>query len=517
MSLLGKKLLGSTFVADQDTNWIKIDGIALGNSSQYSYKNGKTDNIGTLLNQQILDPKVVAVLWNKTNSSYYIRSGFNINNPGDYASNEVFISYVVKLRIPWSIGVSYAVGDGVSYNGSNYKCRIPNLSQSDWSPTEAIDLWEVVNSTSTSTTTQPTTTQPTTSTPTTTQPTTSTPTTTQPTTSTPTTTQPTTSTPTTTQPTTSTPAITTPSKTVTTKFPTTSTPGSGLVVNAYVDVGLWPTIDLVSAAQESGINSFTLAFIVAGGEDGDECAIAGAQPLVGSSTFFLDQATEITNQGGQIILSFGGSSGEELAEVITDVNALVTQYQDAINVFTPKYIDFDIEGADVIHSVTDLRNQALKIIQKNNPGIQISYTLPVLQTGLTADGLYVLTSAKEYGFTFDRLNIMTMDYGASGVEMGQACIEAANATYDQLKTVGFTETSIGLINMIGQNDATGEIFTHADATTVTTFAKETPWITLLSFWSIGRDTAELSINANASPSESGVVQDVYAYSKLFLS
>src|SRR5437870_6357456 len=45
--------------------------------------------------------------------------------------------------------------------------------------------------------------------------------------------------------------------------------------------------------------------------------------------------------------------------------------------------------------------------------LNISFTLPVLPTGLTADGLNVLASAKHDGLNVDLVNIMTMDYGSS--------------------------------------------------------------------------------------------------------
>ena len=44
--------------------------------------------------------------------------------------------------------------------------------------------------------------------------------------------------------------------------------------------------------------------------------------------------------------------------------------------------------------------------------LQVWYTLPVLPTGLTGDGLYVLQSAQKYGVKVAGVNLMTMDFGA---------------------------------------------------------------------------------------------------------
>lgn len=65
------------------------------------------------------------------------------------------------------------------------------------------------------------------------------------------------------------------------------------------------------------------------------------------------------------------------------------------------------------HTSVDLRNAALRQLKANNPGLIISYTLPVLPSGLTGDGVYLLQSAKNAGFTPDVINVMAMDYGDS--------------------------------------------------------------------------------------------------------
>jgi hypothetical protein len=95
-------------------------------------------------------------------------------------------------------------------------------------------------------------------------------------------------------------------------------------------------------------------------------------------------------------------------------------------------LDFDIEGAAVQdqHSIT-LRDQALVGLKATNPDLIISYTLPALPTGLTADGLNVLASAKHDGVNIDVINIMAMDYGSwvdNGGQMGLDAINAAIAT-----------------------------------------------------------------------------------------
>lgn len=55
----------------------------------------------------------------------------------------------------------------------------------------------------------------------------------------------------------------------------------------------------------------------------------------------------------------------------------------------------------------------LPALQAANPGLTLSYTLPVLPAGLTAAGVALLANAVQRGVRVDVLNIMTMDYGDS--------------------------------------------------------------------------------------------------------
>ena len=256
------------------------------------------------------------------------------------------------------------------------------------------------------------------------------------------------------------------------------------------------------------------------------------------------QIREVRLRGGDVIVSFGGAAGQELAQVVSDEDALVSwhqaplnlqtdggrmggqlggceplgrkqwragagcswtfgvagegargearhpsqprpppcldrfslppcpqlgMYQSVIDQYRLRWIDFDIEGQAVAQPVSvDRRNRVLARLQVRgaghagpakpapcqpppmphawkfqsshgltripnpqcaeravlplpvplppqaaNPGLTLSYTLPVLPDGLTADGVRLLESAAKAGVRVDVLNIMTMDYGDS--------------------------------------------------------------------------------------------------------
>jgi hypothetical protein len=114
----------------------------------------------------------------------------------------------------------------------------------------------------------------------------------------------------------------------------------------------------------------------------------------------------------------------------------------------------------------------------------------------------------------DYVNIMTMNYGPSGIDMGQGAISAATNTHNQLVSLGIS-TKIGITPMNGQNNTAGEIFTLANADTLIAFAKANSYVGWLSFWSLGRDNGGCAGNTTASASCSGISQNTYDFTNKF--
>jgi chitinase len=272
----------------------------------------------------------------------------------------------------------------------------------------------------------------------------------------------------------------------------------------YVDMTLWPTYDLVSAARNQNVKFFTLAFVVA---DGQGNPTWGGYSVYGlGSEFDQQMRTQIAGVralGGDVLLSFGGAANRELALAITDVTALTNAYQSVIDAYQLTHIDFDIEGYAVADRASiDRRSQAIARLQQNADAagkeLEVWYTLPVLPTGLTPDGVYVLESAVRHGVRIGGVNIMAMDYGDSAApnpsgKMGDYAIQAANSLFGQLRTLyGTTRTDaelwqlVGVTPMIGLNDVTTEVFDQQEARELLAFARE-KGLGMLSFWSLARD------------------------------
>ena len=296
----------------------------------------------------------------------------------------------------------------------------------------------------------------------------------------------------------------------------------------YVDMAGWPPPNLMSIAQSNGTSLLTLAFVQST-TDG-RAAWGGYTNLTPGSSD--DQAKAIDASiaafkaaGGDVMVSFGGANGTSLAQYYYTHGGSAQQLADAYSGIVDAYglnrIDFDIEGAAVADGSSALNAQALKLFQQSHPDVEVWYTLPVLPTGLTADGVNVVDQALKAGVKLDGINVMAMDYGDSAAPpaaqtMGTYAIQSAQSTFNQMTTLfgkygqTFDWRQVGVTPMIGVNDVESEVFTVADAKALEDFARS-KGMGMLSMWSIQRDTP--GSLGHASPSASGLSDAAGSFSK----
>jgi hypothetical protein len=301
--------------------------------------------------------------------------------------------------------------------------------------------------------------------------------------------------------------------------PPSAPPASTAGFAPYVDTSLFPPFSLTAAAQKTGVKQFNLAFVVAGGggctpEWGGVTAL-GSDPVAA-------QIGALRAMGGDVRVSFGGASGSELATVCTSAAQLQAAYQQVISAYSVTKLDFDIEGAAVDNTAANTRrDQALAALQAADQGLQVSFTLPVLPSGLTSDGVAVLAGAKASGVQISAVNVMAMDYGDGAApnpsgQLGTFAIDAATATDGQVASVlGISAAAawpkIAVTPMIGVNDTSDEIFTVANAQQLVAFAhsKHLAW---LSMWSGARDQqCSGGAQPSAEPTCSSIVQSPDAF------
>ncbi len=275
---------------------------------------------------------------------------------------------------------------------------------------------------------------------------------------------------------------------------------------------------LDTAITGHGVKTFTAAFVLGSGCN----QIWGDTLPVGNDSFTDPLIRKAQSEGASVIISSGGAAGLPLAWSCTDQSAITAGYQKIIDSYGVNSLDFDIEGAAIADTAAATRNmQAMKTLKAANPSLTFSVTLPVLPSGLTADGVNIIKAAKSAGVKIDNVNIMTMDYYQGSQDMGQAAISAAEATLGQMQSVdsGYGYGNVGITPMIGVNDD-GSVFSLANAATVASWAAS-HGVGRLSFWSVNRDTACGGVAAqqvarpDASSTCSGVSQSPLAFTDAF--
>ncbi|MFE4870759.1 cellulose binding domain-containing protein [Streptomyces sp. NPDC056682] len=293
---------------------------------------------------------------------------------------------------------------------------------------------------------------------------------------------------------------------------------SGAGFAPYVDTSLYPAYDLVDTADKTGVKQFNLAFVTSGG---------GCAPLWGGVTDLpgdkvAGQIGALRAKGGDVRVSFGGASGSELGLVCKSADELAAAYGKVIDAYKLTKVDFDIEGAALPDTAANTRRaQAIAKLQQSHPGLDVSFTLPVMPEGLTQPGVDLVADAKKNGVKVSAVNVMAMDYGPSySGDMGDYAIQAATATQAQIKGVlglsdGAAWKAVAVTPMIGVNDVNVETFTVADATKLVDFAKP-KGLGWLAMWSGARDKqCSGGAKNSADPTCSSIVQEPLAFTKAF--
>ncbi|MFF2576929.1 glycoside hydrolase family 18 protein [Streptomyces goshikiensis] len=295
-------------------------------------------------------------------------------------------------------------------------------------------------------------------------------------------------------------------------------PSGGAAFAPYVDTSLYPSYDLLDTAAKTGVKEFNLAFVTSGG---------ACSPLWGGTTALdadrvASQIAALRAKGGDVRVSFGGAAGSELGLVCTSADSLAAAYGKVVDTYGLTKVDFDIEGAALPDTAANTRRaQAIAQLQKSHPGLDVSFTLPVMPEGLTQPGVDLIANARQNGVAISAVNIMAMDYGpAYSGDMGGYAIQAATATQAQIKGVlGLGDAAawkaVAVTPMIGVNDVSSEVFTVQDATQLVEFAraKGLGW---LAMWSGARDKqCPGGAKNSADPTCSSILQEPLAFTKAF--
>ncbi|MBB6145093.1 uncharacterized protein involved in high-affinity Fe2+ transport [Silvibacterium bohemicum] len=269
----------------------------------------------------------------------------------------------------------------------------------------------------------------------------------------------------------------------------------------------------------SGAKAVILAFLV---PQSNECDLAwggvnGALPddTLGSTSVGTEIAA-LQAKGITVAISSGGAGGQDGSAYCSTAAETQALYQSVIDQYHVTWLDFDLENPQTSGQPAR-RAQALAALQKANPGLVISYTLPLGTGGLNNgdNGTTDLADAKSAGLNLNIVNGMAMDFGNEGADQATEAEEGTAAEEQQVKAAGLTST-IGITVLPGTSDDDPPVyFTLANATTVLNWAKANSYVTLLSFWELNRDNGGCPGSTTDEDTCSGVSQSNYEFSSIF--
>lgn len=266
---------------------------------------------------------------------------------------------------------------------------------------------------------------------------------------------------------------------------------SALAANWYESAPYYSVLDssapdLGTVMSATGQKAFDMAFILA---DGGNCTPGwnGTDP-VSSDTQVAAVINEVRSDGGDVIVSAGGYNGTKLGQVCGTAAATAAGYQQVISTYGLHAFDFDLEEPEIENSAAiDNELGAAQILQRNNPGLFISITIPSIATGANYFGQQLIGEAKTLGFTPNDYTIMPFDGGFSGGSSQVSALEGFNSqlvsTFGWSSSVAYAHE--GFSGMNGRTDS-AEYFYQSDFQTVLSFAQSVG-LGRYTFWSVNRD------------------------------
>jgi hypothetical protein len=269
--------------------------------------------------------------------------------------------------------------------------------------------------------------------------------------------------------------------------------------------------NLSTAKSVLNLKAATSAFVISEGT---------SDKIWGVVTSSIPDMKNFVDQGGLLIISIGGAQGNFIQNTMT-LEQEIKVLSELLTQTGCRHIDFDIEGGEVTNltGITQT-NQTIVALQKQFPGLYVSYTLPIGQPqwgSLQASGLAILENAVSLGVNVNIVNGMAMDIGVVDVKWGTMATSMVENMKTQIATIFPNKTDsqlygmLGCTPMIGKNDD-GSIFTLQDATTLGMYAKE-KGLGLLSFWALQRDQ---SVQSGGLATSSMVTQNDFDYYNAFL-
>lgn len=308
---------------------------------------------------------------------------------------------------------------------------------------------------------------------------------------------------------------------------------------ALVGAAPWfaPYVDLTVASvprfQDLAANPsrrVVLGFILADAHDRCAPAWGGLSTLdqAGTVNTWISQAQAADEQ---VLVSFGGATGADLAVSCGASTELQGAYQAVIDRYNLSAIDLDVEGPASLNSAVSARRaQAIAAVQRAQTAagkqLAVWLTLTVSPSGLEPAGVAAIQQMLQAGVKVAGVNVLAFDYGPLGGQTLLSASESAlNRTGAQLQGLYRTHNidtghdgvwpKLGATIMEGRTDTAGQVWNISDARALYAFAV-THHLGRLSEWSLGRDRACSGAPSQPSDSCSGVSQRPLEFSENLL-
>jgi hypothetical protein len=282
-----------------------------------------------------------------------------------------------------------------------------------------------------------------------------------------------------------------------------------------------PTASQIAGViSATGEKNFILSFVL----DSGGCTPAwdgSSSQLVSADTTVAALISAIRAAGGDAGVSFGGYNGTELGQDCSSASALASAYQSVIAKYQLTHVDFDIENTALGDTSNELKRfQAIAILEREDPSLTVSLTIPMTSVGLPGTGTSEIQQAIAAGARIDVFGIMDFDYGLTSGTQVSSDEAVANDVASQLDSLyGWSSATawshIGITLMNGHTDQPSELFTQATFTSLLSFAagSHAAWF---SFWSFNRDQPcpAGAVEPWAPGTCSNISQNAYDFTKI---
>lgn len=275
------------------------------------------------------------------------------------------------------------------------------------------------------------------------------------------------------------------------------------VLAPYVDMRVYPPPNLEELAGGDVHRVFTLAYVTSCGG-----VPAWAGVVTTDTLYMADQIRALRVAGGDVIVSFGGPDGPDLAEDVACPRELSKLFESVTDAYDARWIECAPYGSALAAEAVQTRNAALARFQKRRPGVVVSYALPATPTGLTADAVDVLRDAARAGVRVDVVTVLAQNFGdeAAPNPSGYMARYVRQSVLNSRAKVAecFAHATLGVCPMIGVNDVASEVFGLEEAEAIAQFASDLGWIRHVSYWNANRDVDDGRRDSNFG--SSGVAQ-----------